>query len=49
MAVRILCNREFVRSFAKEILINGELDRLEEYIDAHGFTEHNPRIGDGRV
>ena len=40
-------NREIVRSFVEEILINGNLNRLEDYIDDERFTEHNPRIGDG--
>ena len=40
-------NREIVRSFVDDILINGKFDRLEEYIDNEHFTEHNPRIGDG--
>ena len=40
-------NREIVRSFVDEILLNGKLDKLEEYIDPDHFIEHNPRIGDG--
>jgi predicted SnoaL-like aldol condensation-catalyzing enzyme len=40
-------NREIVRSFVEEILINGKFDKLEDYIDDEHFTEHNPRIGDG--
>ena len=40
-------NREIVRSFVDEVLINGQLDKLENYIDDECFTEHNPRIGDG--
>jgi len=40
-------NRQMVRSFVDEILINGQLDKLEQYIDDDCFTEHNPRIGDG--
>ena len=30
-----------------QVLLNGELDKLEYYIDGERFTEHNPRIGDG--
>ena len=41
------CNREIVRSFVEEILLNGEFDKLKDYIDGARFTEHNPRIGDG--
>ena len=40
-------NREIVRSFVDDILINGKFGKLEEYIDDEQFTEHNPRIGDG--
>ena len=40
-------NREVVRSFVEEVLLNCELDSLEDYIDDGRFTEHNPRIGDG--
>jgi predicted SnoaL-like aldol condensation-catalyzing enzyme len=40
-------NRELVRSFVDEVLINGQYDRLEHYIDADGFTEHNPHMSDG--
>jgi predicted SnoaL-like aldol condensation-catalyzing enzyme len=40
-------NREFVRSFVDEVLIKGQLDKLEIYIDDEHYTEHNPRISDG--
>ena len=40
-------NREIVRSFVDDILITGQLERLEHYIDDGCFTEHNPRISDG--
>ena len=40
-------NREIVRSFVDEVLINGQLDKMEHYIDDECYTEHNPRIGDG--
>lgn len=40
-------NREMVRSFIAQVLLNGELDKLGNYIDGERFTEHNPRIGDG--
>ncbi len=39
-------NRETVRSFIAEVLINGQLDKLANYIDNECYTEHNPRIGD---
>lgn len=40
-------NREIVRSFINEVLIKGQIDKLNDYIDAEHFTEHNPRLGDG--
>lgn len=40
-------NREIVRSFVDDVLINGQLDKLEKYIDNGCYSEHNPRIGDG--
>jgi len=40
-------NRELVRSFVNEVIINGQLDRLEQYVDAEGYTQHNPHIADG--
>lgn len=40
-------NRELLRSFVDEVLINRRFDRLEHYVDKKSYTEHNPRIGDG--
>lgn len=40
-------NREVVRSFVDEILINRQYDKLDHYIDDRDYTEHNPRMGDG--
>ena len=40
-------NRDIVRSFTAQVLLNGEFDKLGNYIDGECFTEHNPRIGDG--
>jgi predicted SnoaL-like aldol condensation-catalyzing enzyme len=40
-------NREIVRSFLGDVVINGQLDKLEHYIDDECYSEHNPRIGDG--
>ena len=40
-------NREIVRSFINEVLINGQLDTLECYLDDDRYTEHNPRLPDG--
>jgi predicted SnoaL-like aldol condensation-catalyzing enzyme len=40
-------NREIVRSFVDDVLINGQLDKLERYIDDECYSEHNPHIGNG--
>ena len=40
-------NREIVRSFVDDILIKGQLDKLDQYIDGDCYCEHNPRIADG--
>jgi len=42
-------NREMVRAFVDDVLINGQFDKLEHYIDNDNYSEHNPRIGDGLV
>ena len=39
-------NREIVNSFIDEILINGQFDALEQYIDEECYMEHNPRFAD---
>ena len=39
-------NRDIVRSFVDEVLINGHLDKLEQYINDECFTEHSPHFGD---
>jgi predicted SnoaL-like aldol condensation-catalyzing enzyme len=38
-------NRALVRSFMETVLIKGEHEKLENYVDAKSYTEHNPRIG----
>ena len=40
-------NREFVRDFVYQVLINGQIEKLEQFIDSAGFTQHNPRMADG--
>jgi predicted SnoaL-like aldol condensation-catalyzing enzyme len=39
-------NREIIRSFVNEVLINGQRDALKHYIDENNYTEHNPRMTD---
>ncbi len=40
-------NRNLIRSFFDEVLVGGQLDRLDYYIDGEGYTEHNPDMVDG--
>lgn len=40
-------NRSLVRTFVKVVLVNGQLERLTEFVDEHAYAEHNPRLGDG--
>jgi len=40
-------NRKIVCSFVDDILINGHIDKLNQYIDDSCYTEHNPHLGDG--
>lgn len=39
-------NREVVRSMVDIVLINGQLEELERFIDGGRYTEHNPQIAD---
>ena len=40
-------NRKFIRSFFDEVLVCGQLGRLDHYVDAERYTEHNPYRADG--
>ncbi|MEM7462504.1 MAG: hypothetical protein AAF362_07445 [Pseudomonadota bacterium] len=40
-------NRALVRNFLETVLVHGQLDRLENFVDQNGFTEHNPELEDG--
>jgi predicted SnoaL-like aldol condensation-catalyzing enzyme len=44
---RTEANRELVRSFVDDILIDRRLEKLEHYIDGERFTQHDPHIADG--
>jgi predicted SnoaL-like aldol condensation-catalyzing enzyme len=39
-------NREIVRGFVNEVLINTQANKLGHYIDAENYTEHNPQFSD---
>jgi len=40
-------NREFIQSFVDDILVKGQFQNLERFIDDERYTEHSPRIADG--
>ncbi|MBT5704911.1 MAG: SnoaL-like domain-containing protein [Verrucomicrobia bacterium] len=39
-------NRELIRSFVDEVLVNSQLNRLEHFVDPEGYIEHNPLMAD---
>lgn len=40
-------NRDKVRAFVETVLVDGQLDRLTDFIDENSYAEHNPRLEDG--
>ncbi len=40
-------NRVLVRSFIETVLVDGQLDRLPDFIDEEAYSEHNPHLDDG--
>ena len=40
-------NRDLVRLFVEAVLINGDLDKIPDFVDDETYAEHNPRLGDG--
>lgn len=40
-------NKELVRRFVEDILVNGKLDTLADYYDGDSYIQHNPQIADG--
>ena len=40
-------NRDLVRSFVEEVLLNDTLSQLDQYIDSGSYVEHNPHMSDG--
>lgn len=41
-------NRSQVGTFVHEVLIRGNMDKIPNFIDERSYTEHNPRLVDGR-
>lgn len=40
-------NKQLVKSFVTDVLVNGELDKLVAYFDGDNYIQHNPDIADG--
>ncbi len=40
-------NRELIRFFVEDVLVNERLNSLDHYIDSKDYTEHNPHMSDG--
>jgi predicted SnoaL-like aldol condensation-catalyzing enzyme len=41
-------NRTFIREFVESVLINRQWQRLDNFVDAFTYIEHNPYLNDGR-
>lgn len=37
-------NRAIIHSFVQTVLVDGQLERLTEFVDENTFVEHNPRL-----
>ena len=44
---RTEANRALIRSFVETVLVDGNLDRLSDFIAMDNYAEHNPRLADG--
>ncbi len=42
-------NRIVIQSFIEDVLIHGDLEKLDDYIDQEHYTEHSPHLGDDLV
>lgn len=40
-------NRELIGSFIEEVMLKGDLGRLEHFIHGEDYIEHNPKMSDG--
>ncbi len=40
-------NKVLVQTFVKDILINGQMEKLAGYFDGDNYIQHNPHIADG--
>jgi len=42
-------NRKVIKSFVEDILMQGNIEKLNDYIDQKNYIEHNPSLGDDLV
>ena len=42
-------NRIVIQSFVQDVLIQGDFEKLDDYINQEHYAEHNPHIGDNLV
>lgn len=42
-------NRLVIHSFVDDVLIDGHLGKIDDYLNRENYTEHNPRFGDDLV
>lgn len=40
-------NKALVAAFIQDVLTDGKLDRITDYVSAQTYTQHNPLVGDG--
>lgn len=40
-------NRQMVRGFVEDVLVSGQLEKLDHYVHAQDYTEHDPHGADG--
>lgn len=40
-------NRELIRAFISEVLINNDIHKISHFVDTESYIEHNPRLADG--
>jgi len=40
-------NKALVTGFITTVLVNGEFDKLTDYISTESYIQHNPQVGDG--
>ncbi|MBW4026202.1 nuclear transport factor 2 family protein [Acidipila rosea] len=44
---KTLANKILVEAFVEDVLVNGRMQRLGDYIAGDNYVQHNPYIGDG--